>query len=124
MSRRAFARGVIPGTFVGFTASLSWLTWAMIPESVDMLFRHRASAARIGRRYLATLPAGTDKSQLLAMSPTIDSALRAVRSQPEYAAGLLRQGITDDFRRTDISIVDGWVLAATEARLCAIVALS
>jgi hypothetical protein len=124
MSRRGFVRGVIPGTFVGLTATLSSLTRATILESVDTLIRHRASAARVGRRYLATLPAGTDKSRLLAMSPAIDVALRTVRRQPAHAAGLLQQGITDDFRRTDITIVDGWVLAATEARLCAVVALS
>jgi hypothetical protein len=124
ISRRRFTRGTIP-TLVGSLAiALPWLTHPATPATLGALLRHRASAERIGRRYLATLPAGTDDSRLFAMSPALDHVLRAVRHQPEVAADLLRQGINDDFRRADTVIVDGWVLAATEARFCALVALA
>lgn len=88
------------------------------------LVGRRESAERVGRRYLAMLPADADRSQLLKTSPALDRALRAARRNPEVAARLLRQGIDDDFRRANTVVVDGWVLALTEAHLCAIIALS
>ncbi len=124
ISRRRFARGVIPALIGSLAITPPWLARAATPPNLGALLRHRASAERIGRRYLAMLPAGVDKSSLLARSPALDHALRIVQHQPEVAADLLRQGINDDFRRADTVIVDGWVLAATEARLCAIIALA
>jgi hypothetical protein len=50
--------------------------------------------------------------------------VRLTRREPQAAARLLRQGIYDDFRRADTVVVDGWILARTEARLCALIALS
>ena len=117
-------RGTIPALIGSLAIALPWLTRPATPTTLGALLRHRASAERIGRRYLATLPAGTDRSQLFAMSPALNHALRAVRHRPEVAADLLRQGINDDFRRADTVIVVGWVLAATEARFCAVVALA
>jgi hypothetical protein len=124
ISRRRFARGMIPTLIGSLAITLPWLARAAMPANFGALIRRWESAERIGRRYLAMLPADTDKSRLVAMSPALDHALRAVRHQPEVAAGLLRQGINDDFRRADTVIVDGWVLAATEARLCAVIALA
>jgi hypothetical protein len=117
-------RGMIPALIGSLVVALPWLTRPAPPATFGALLRHRASAERIGRRYLATLPAGTDKSRLFVMSPALDHALRAVPHQPEVAADLLRQGINNDFRRADTVIVDGWVLASTEARFCALVALA
>lgn len=123
-SRRRFARGMLPALIVSFAIPLPWLTRAAAPANLGALLRKRAGAERIGRRYLATMPVGTDKARLLAMSPALDHAACAVRHQPEVAAALLRRGINDDFRHANTVIVDGWVLAATEARLCAVVALA
>ncbi len=123
-SRRRFVRGMVPALIGSLAITLPWLLHVAMPANFDALLRHRASAERVGRRYLALLPADVDRSLLLAMSPALNCALRAVRHQPEVAAGLLRQGINDDFRRADTIIVDGWVLAATEARFCAVVALT
>lgn len=93
-------------------------------SDLGALVGRRESAERVGRRYLAMLPRGTGRSQIVKSSPALDRAWRATRRKPEFAARLLRQGIEDDFRRADTVVVDGWVLALTEARLCAIVALS
>jgi hypothetical protein len=124
ISRRRFARGMIATLIGSLAITLPWLSRPATPGGLGALIRHRTSAARIGHRYLATLPAGTDRSGLLAMSPALDRARRAVRRQPEVAVDLLREGIHDDFRRADIVILDGWVLSATEARLCALIALA
>jgi hypothetical protein len=123
-SRRCFARGMIAALIGGLTVTPPRLANMAASENFGTLLRHRASAARIGRRYLATLPAGTDNSRLLAMSPTLDKALRAAWHEPEVARRQLRQGISDDFSRGDTVVVDGWVLAATEARFCAVIALA
>lgn len=124
VSRRRFSRGAIGALFGSLALALPLPVRAALPANFGALLRHRASAERIGRRYLAMLPADTDRSRLLTMSPVLGRASQAVRHEPEIAATLLRQGIKDDFRRADTVIVDGWVLAATEARLCAVVALA
>jgi hypothetical protein len=123
MPRRRFARALMSVLTGGLAIALPWPR-AEARADPGTLLRHRASAERIGRRYLATLPAGTDESRLLAMSPVLHHVLRAVRHRPEAAADLLRRSIDEDFRRADTVIVDGWVLAATEARFCAVVALA
>jgi hypothetical protein len=123
-SRRRFARGMLR-TLIGTLAiPLPWLTRTAASADLGAVLRRRAGAERIGRRYLATLPAGTDKARLFAMSPALDRASCALRHEPEVAAELLRRGINEDFRHANTVIVDGWVLAATEARLCAAVALA
>ena len=124
VSRRRFVRDAIPALIAGLAIALPSLARPGVLTNFDALIRHRASAERIGRRYLAMLPAATDRSRLLAMSPVLVNALQAIRHRPEVAAGLLRRAINDDFRRADTVTVDGWVLAATEARLCAVIALA
>ena len=84
------------------------------------LFRDRPSAERIGRRYLASPMAEPDRNAILAASPRLERALAAPREQ---IARQLRRTIAVDFRRGDVAVVDGWVLAKSEARLCALVAL-
>ena len=121
VSRRRFFCGAIGALFGSLAIALAR---AAMPANLDALLRHRAGAQRIGRRYLAMLPADADRSRLLTMSPMLGHALRAVREGPEAAAALLQQGIREDFGRADTVIIDGWVLAATEARLCAVVALA
>jgi hypothetical protein len=104
--------------------ALAWPRRAEAPADFAALIQRRASAERIGRRYLATLPADTDRSRLRMMSRTLDHALQIGQHDPARAARLLRQGIDEDFRRADTVVVDGWVLAVTEARFCAVIALS
>lgn len=124
ISRRHFACGVIPALIGSLVTTLPWMTRAALPVDFGAMVHHRASAERIGRRYLAMLATDMDKLRFLTLSPMLDRAMQAIRHEPEIAGRLLRQGIEDDFRRADIAIIDGWVLAATEARLCAIIALA
>ena len=124
LSRRRFARGMMTALIGGLAIAVPRLARVAPDSDLGALVGCRESAERVGRRYLAMLPAGTDRSQLLRASPTLDRAARATRRKPEVAARFLRQGIDDDFRRADTVVVDGWVLARTEARLCAIIALS
>jgi hypothetical protein len=104
--------------------AMPWPRWGQAPADLGMLIQRRASAERIGRRYLATLPPDTDEFRLRKMSRTLDHALQIGPHEPARAARLLREGIDEDFRRADTVVVDGWVLAVTEARFCAVIALS
>ena len=124
VSRRRFGLGMVAMLFGGLASAVPWLGHPAMSTDPGALVHHRASAERIGRRYLAMLPADTDRPRLRMLSRALDRALQANRYEPELAARLLRQGIDEDFRRGDTVVVDGWVLAVTEARLCAVIALS
>ncbi len=79
----------------------------------------RLGAREIGRRFLAAEPAEADGSvrwaaQILRNSAPGSASLRAaVRTSRER-----------DFRLGNIVVIDGWVLARSEARLCAIAAVT
>ena len=122
-SRRRFARGMMTALIGGLAMAVPGVARVAPDPDLGALVGRRESAERVGRRYLAMLPAGTGRHQLLNANPTLDRALRKTHRRPEVAARLLRQGIDDDFRHADTVVVDGWVLSRTEACLCAIVAL-
>lgn len=68
----------------------------------------------VGTRYLATHPDENDLATLLAALPPVDD------DPVTAAAARLR----DDFARGETVVVDGWVLARSEARAAAILALA
>jgi len=83
------------------------------PDDLSWPFGHRASARAIGERYLRTGPdAGALRAARLLLRPAANRNQR------------IRARIAADFAAGDVVILDGWVLAATEARLCALAALS
>lgn len=80
----------------------------------------RASARRIGRAYLAAYPAEADAPRLTAQ---LAQALGAARGRRDLRLAL-RRAVRDDMRHGRSVLVDGWVLARTEARLCALASLT
>lgn len=124
LSRRRFARDMFAALIGSLAIALPALPRTTLAADLAALVGRRESAERIGRRYLATLSADIGRLHLLGASPMLRRVVRATRREPQAAARLLRQGIDDDFRRADTVVVDGWVLARTEARLCALIALS
>ena len=82
------------------------------------LFSDLDAPRAVGGRYLALYPAEADRAALRA--GLIDSAWTLDRKA--LRAWLVRR-CTQDFRNGNTVIVDGWVLARTEARACALVAL-
>jgi len=71
--------------------------------------------ARIGARYLADHPDEADADALLAALPTGDGAADPVAAASGIVADEYRDGVT--------VVVDGWVLARSEARAAALIAL-
>jgi hypothetical protein len=82
------------------------------------IFERPASAIVIGRRYLDRYP---DDHASLALASEL---LRASRGEPARAHLDLRARIRRDFERGDSVLLDGWILARSECRACAAVALS
>jgi hypothetical protein len=78
------------------------------------------AARRIGRAYLADHPGEADAAVL---TTWLDQALGKPASVPAARAAL-RRAVRDDMRGGRSVVVDGWVLALTEARLCALAGLS
>lgn len=88
--------------------------------------RRRESAAVIGTTFLRQHPAEADPGHL---SATITADLRARGCDPPRAGqSRVRRAIAEqmraDFARGRVIDVDGWVLSATEARLCGLAALA
>lgn len=83
-----------------------------------------ASARLVGLRVLAALP---DPSRDALVAELAAAAGLAVEAVPAIDRSLLRSRLdaarAADFRRGDTVRVQGWVLASTEARLCALAAL-
>lgn len=130
MRRRDFVAGIV----VAGAALASWPAWASRwlggttaspAETLLAAFRHPESAAAIGRAYLAGHPQDADPDTLV---ENVTAGLRCRGCDPEAAGRAdLRQAIArevrDDFAQGRVVNVDGWVLSATEARLCGLAAL-
>jgi murein L,D-transpeptidase YcbB/YkuD len=83
---------------------------------LDSLLPSRAPAQAIGT---AVLRAGSAE-------PSVQALLQALQRQQDgpIDAGSIRAQIRDDFAQGRIVDVEGWMLSATEARLCALAALT
>ena len=76
----------------------------------------RADAAVLGRAYLAANPAEADLDRLVRQ-------LTAMAREPSDLQAAIGDRLRRDFANRDTVRLDGWVLARTEARLCAVCAL-
>ena len=129
MRRRDFVAGIV----VAGAALASWPAWASRwlggttaspAEALLAAFRHPDSAAAVGRAFLAGHPQDADT-----LVDSVTAGLRCRGCDPAVAGRAdLRQAIAhevrDDFANGRVVSVDGWVLSATEARLCGLAALT
>lgn len=84
------------------------------------LWRNRAAARAIGRRYLAAEPGEAD-AVFLAEQLFGDDRTSLSLAEMRQAVGAAR---TRDFANGDTVLIDGWLLARSEVRLCALSVLS
>ncbi len=86
---------------------------------------HPESAAVIGRAYLEVFPREASPGVLAArLVERIPGGLGMVSAASETKVReLLRRSIAEDFSDLEIVLLQGWVFARTEARLCALTAL-
>lgn len=99
----------LPGIALGKTASAEWETLAQ-PDLLSSLGEPRVRA--IGLCYRETHPHESNAVHLA-----------AAICRPPSSPTNLRQQIQNDFAAGRTVIVDGWVLALTEARQCALFSL-
>jgi hypothetical protein len=106
---------------------------AAAPASLDAatlrllsLLRHRASARRIGRAYLDVMPCEANARSLvdLICGDVLPDRAELPWMEDEALRESLRRQLRRDFKRGCTVKVDGWILSATEARLCALAAVA
>jgi len=130
-SRRRFLRGALLGAATslldplrrawGFEAARSAVPPDLARRLVQSL-RDSSSARAVGAAYLRTMPDEADVQTLLARLLGDQPALSGSRSAAATRK-LLRRCIRADFAGERVVAVDGWLLAETEARLCALAVL-
>jgi hypothetical protein len=125
--RTTLAAGAAAAALSGLPASAAGLgaTGGRAAALVAAL-RSPASAAAIGAAYLRAFPADADAELLataLGADATIGPRLDADRPDPEGLALAVAQAVRADFVHRRTVKLDGWVMARTEARLCALAAL-
>ncbi len=98
----------------------------LIVSMFEGLFNHVESAAMIGQAYLDRVPGEADPRFLV---DSICSGLgknwrKGLKLLPEELRMSIRQRVRMDFGDGRTVMVRGWILSETEARLCALVALT
>jgi hypothetical protein len=98
--------------------------WRPIARKLSTLFEQPLSARSIGAAYLDGAPAEADPQRLLALlGGTPETSADLMRASVEDLRNRFRRQRREDFARGRTVLVRGWVLSATEARLCALACL-
>ena len=120
-TRRVFVAATTAFGAVGSSGARAEDTLA---EDLVRVFRNRRSAQAVGREYLRRAPAEADRSKLVSLihghrgePPPRDRGLRALQ---EWIGARQQK----DFAEERVVEVQGWILSATEARLCALSVLT
>ena len=114
------------GALVGGFATAATSMPAGRAARLDAALSDIDAAARLGRRYLATLSKSPDPGRLV---DEIESGLAAAPGGPppwdvEEVTARARWAVDQDYLQGRVTDVGGWVLSLTEAKLFALAALS
>jgi hypothetical protein len=109
-----------------FLACLSSIPLAESPSNIRESLRHffkgnNPGPADIGRRYLANVP--SEASEQWLVDAVFGSDLAGDTMDVPLLIGRVRMLRQRDFARGDVIEADGWLIARTEARLCALATL-
>jgi hypothetical protein len=123
-----FLGGAIGGCLLA-TPGLTWLAsvWQKreraLRSRLIALFHNQPSARVIGSSYLQQHPQEANVSLLL--KRVVPQAFDPLNSAGDRELmNLLQRRIRQDFREEKVVKLRGWILSATEARLCALAALA
>ncbi len=92
---------------------------AIYRRRILALFDDVGAAQVMGRQYLDSYPDEADGDRILGEMVNDAGRARPIRGLEDMIARARER----DFRRGDTVIIDGWVLARTEARVCALTIL-
>jgi hypothetical protein len=129
MRRRTFLlAAAASGLSVAWRSAGYWplaQTPASGSERLARLLAHEESARAVGREYLQAASAERSQEILTArVAARLPGGLRtAATASDRRLRELLLGAVAEDFRDLRTVEVQGWVLAETEARLCALAAL-
>jgi hypothetical protein len=130
-ARRRFLRLALLGaaTLLLGSSRRAWGFEAVEPTASPELARRLllslrdvSSAQAVGAAFLRAMPEHADVHALVTRLLRDEPALSRSRSTGATRK-LLRRCIREDFARERVVAVDGWLLAETEARLCALAVL-
>ena len=90
--------------------------------ALDKLLADAASAVVVGQKYLRGHPDERDPRRVRGdLAAALGGPLEAL--DPALLRERVRRRVRQDFAEDRITLVDGWILSITEARLCALAAL-
>jgi hypothetical protein len=99
---------------------------AQLAETLRSFLPHARSAAQIGREYLRLRPSEGDVTCLLnwLCSPALRDGRSSATANHRLLAEMVRRNQEEDFKEGRVVLIQRWMISETEARLCALVALS
>ena len=126
--RRRFLGWSASTALASFALSCSWPSatavlamdrsaGAALTPVLATLFKDPQAAAAVGRRYLALYPEEADAGRL---AESLFDEATASRATAEALRAALSRQRQRDFRDGKVVVVDGWLLARSEARACAL----
>lgn len=95
-----------------------------VSSGVASLFSDPARARAVGMEYLRTVAVESDPPRLRRLIMTRLGLAERPLPPPERLRAEIARGIREDFAAGQTVQVAGWILSRTEARVCALVALS
>jgi hypothetical protein len=125
MKRRGVLLGIAATLALGSLPGINWLRRSGAPKTMaEAMFSDPATARMIGVRYLAEAAHECDAAVLAAELPAGCAAPPTSRHELEDIRKIVDAQRERDFATGDTVIIDGWILARTEARLCALTVLT
>jgi|tagenome__1003787_1003787.scaffolds.fasta_scaffold20424069_2 hypothetical protein len=129
-SRRRFLHAMT--AVAALAATGGWWRWSARPPAAEWLASTpatgaaRASAAVVGREYLRAREDVVAAETLVAEIASRVAGLEDLASTGsiEQARAAVAEAVVTDFAALDLVRVRGWILSATEARVCGLVALA
>jgi hypothetical protein len=130
MTRRSFiAKALVGGAAIVAVGVVKWKYWRTRTPPFEFplvlsSFCDEETVRKIGLRYMALVPGESSQAALLArLSAEIDHNPRDSADTAEIASEIELK-TERDFRSEKILIINNWIISRTEARQCALLALS
>ncbi len=113
MNRREFSRVSIGGlAYIALPAS------PLIADQLSDLFTDREASVAVGAAFLRQRPELAVQSRLLEQLELPEDL-----SNEERVAAIIGRRINSDFERNRVLVLNGWLLAESEAAICGLMAL-
>ena len=128
LSRRAALHiaAVLPAAILFGHCVLDFRPRTEVVKKIAGFYAHKKDAAIVGAEYLNSVPTDADAQKLIALivPSGSDRFRRLSDAYSEEVHGIIVGWLREDFELGRVVKVSGWLLSETEARLCALTALT